>query len=163
MAQNVKCPSEYEPLQYQPILKQVEAILNRQLSLEMLSSAGAYTEFAEKFKKQAFPETEPDKVHKTSSKYYLLGLKSSEGKVTFKENYSLEVELSKEDGLFFFQNYKFNIFGHGLTKEEALKDFSEFFVHDYLSYRNTPPNNLTRDACQLLKEYESVIAQFESL
>lgn len=169
MAQNVKCLSEYEPLQYQPILKQIEAILNQQLSLDMLSSAemlsstDAYTEFAEKFKKQAFPETERGTVDKTSSKYYLPELKSSEGKVTFKENCFLEVELSKEDGLFFFQNYKFNIFGHGLTKEEALKDFYEFFVHDYLSYKNTPPNNLTRDACQLLKEYESVIAQFESL
>jgi hypothetical protein len=127
----------------------------------MLGCTSDYEKLFEDIRQQAFPETEPDSRGRTPSKYYLSELKSYGGRIIFRQDYLLEVELSKEDGQFFFQNVKFNIFGSGFTKEDALKDFSEFFVHDYLSYKRTPPENLTQDALQLLKEYESVINIFD--
>ncbi len=151
---------DYKPVRYISDSQQVQTILSLKLSMNMLVSANDYTKVAEAFKREAFPETEPGLGSRVPGRYYLSDLKSFEGKIKLREE--LEVELSREDGLFFFQNYRFNIFGHGLTKEEALKDFSEFFIHDYLSYKNTPLEDLTRDARQLLGEYESAIAGFES-
>ena len=151
-----------KPFRYVPLLQQIQAVLSQKLSLDMLGCASDYEKLVEDIRQQAFPETEPDSRGRTPSKYYLSELKSSEGRIIFRKDYLLEVELSKEDRLFFFQNSQFNIFGHGLTKEEALKDLSEFLIHDYLSYKNTPPENLTRDAYELLKQYESVINKFES-
>jgi hypothetical protein len=144
-----------------PLLQQTQAVLSQKLSSDMLGCASDYEKLIEDIKQPAFPETEPDSRGRTPSKYYLSELKSSEGKAIFKEDYLLELELSKEDGQFFFQNVRFNIFGSGFTKEDALKDFSEFFIHDYLSYKKTPPEDLTKDARQLLDEYESVISMFE--
>lgn len=149
-----------DPFSYVSALQQIEEY-SRWLSLDVLGSASDYQKLADDFKRGAFPETEPDSKSKAPSKYYLTEIRSSDGRVVFKEDCFLQVELSKENGLFFFQNDKFNIFGSGFTKEDALKDFSEFFVHDYLSYKRTPPENLTQDALQLLNEYESVINIFD--
>jgi hypothetical protein len=146
---------------YVPILQQVLDIFNRKLSLDMLDNASDYLKFAEDFKKEAFPATKPEHEDKTLNKYYLSELRSWEGKIIFKVDYLLEAELSKENDLFFFCNDKFNFFGSGFTKEEALKDFSEFFIHDYLSYKKTSVKQLTQDAQHLLDEYESVISAFE--
>jgi len=145
---------------YVPILQHVLDIFNRKLSLDMLGNASDYLKFAEDFKKEAFPATEPDE-DKTLNKYYFSELRSGEGKIIFRADYLLEVELSKENDLFFFCNDKFNIFGSGSTKEEALKDFAEFFIHDYLSYKKTSVKQLTQDAQHLLDEYESIISAFE--
>ncbi len=153
--------TQFSTPQYVPILQQVQDIF-KELSLGMLDSSSNYQKLADDFKKKAFPETEPDSKSKTPSKYYLPEIRGSNGRVVFKEDCFLQVELSKENGLFFFQNDKFNIFGSGFTKDEALKDFSEFFIHDYLSYKKTPIEKLTQDARQLLSEYESIIAHFES-
>jgi hypothetical protein len=121
-----------------------------------------YSRLPKDWGKIDFPQKESETKEKTLNRYYLNELTGDEGRIVFKDDCLLEVELSKEDGLFFFQNMKFNIFGSGFTKEEALKDFSEFFIHDYFSYKNTPPEGLTQDARQLLAEYESVISTFES-
>jgi hypothetical protein len=166
MSHDTRFPTsdDWEPLHYISFIEEVQTTLNRELSLDMLASASEYsTAIAEVLEERVFPETVPATTQVVPAKHYVDELRSNEGRVIFNEGFLLDIELSKENSLFFFQNIRFNIFGHGPTKEEALKDFSEFFVHDYLSYKNTPPNNLTRDACQLLKEYESVIAQFESL
>jgi len=151
-----------KPHKYVPGSQKIQAILGQKLLFDMLADVHDYMRFVDGIKEQISPETESDSRGRIPSKYYLDELKSSEGKIFFKDEYILEVELSKENGLFFFQNVKFNIFGSGFTKEEALKDFSEFFIHDYLSYKNSPPKDLTQDARQLLKEYESVISTFES-
>lgn len=164
MQHDTQFPTSYdlEPLRYIPLVQEVQATLHQQLSLDMLASANQYGRIAEQLKQRIFPETEHAIIQTTPSKYYRTELKSSEGRLVFKESFLLEIELSTENGLFFFQNTKLNILGSGFTKEEALKDFSEFFIHDYLSYKNTPLRDLTPDARQLLDEYESVIAKFES-
>lgn len=163
MSHDTKFLTSYdrEPLQYISDLGQIQLILSRQLSLDLLSSASEYSRIAEDLKQRIFPETEPAITQAIPTKYFVNELRSSEGKVVFREGFLLDVELSKENGLFFFQNTRFNVFGSGFTKEEALKDFSEFFIHDFFSYKNTSPNDLTRDARQLLDEYESVISTFE--
>ena len=164
MSRDTKFPTSYDrkPVDYTPFVQEVEATLGRQLSLDMLSSAGEYSRVAEQVKQQIFPETEPLSVKTTPSKYYRTELRSSEGRLVFREGLLLEIELSREDGLFFFENTRFNVFGSGSTKGDALQDFSEFFIHDYLSYKNTLPEDLTRDARELLCEYESVIGEFRS-
>ncbi len=154
---------DWEPLRYTPFLEEVQTILNRELSLDMLASASEYsTAIAEVLEERVFPETEAETIQAAPAKYFVNELRGSEGRVIFSEGFLLDIELSKENGLFFFQNSRFNIFGSGFTKEEALKDFSEFFIHDYLSYRNNPLHKLTRDARQLLQEYESVISELET-
>lgn len=150
-----------KPSRYVPLLEQIQDILSQKLYLDMLGCASDYSKLAEDVKRQTFPETASDYRGRAPSKYYLSELKSSEGRIVFRRDYLLEVELSKENGLFFFQNERFNIFGSGSTKEETLIDFSEFFIHDYLSYKKTPPESLSQDARQLLEEYESVISTFE--
>jgi len=149
-----------KPFRYIPSLQQFQS-LSQKISLAMLGCAGNFEKSVEDIIQQALPETKPDSRGSTSNKYYLSELKSYEGRIIFKEDFYLEVELSKENGLFFFRNDKFNIFGSGFTKEEALGDFSEFFIHDYLSYKKTSPKDLSQDAQQLLDEYESVISKFE--
>ncbi len=155
MSHDTRFPTSYdrEPLRYIPLLQEVQATHNRELSSDMLASANKYaTAIAEA--EVATPQTAP-------AKYYVSELRSTEGRATFGKDF-LDIELSKENGLFFFQNTRFNIFGSGYTKEDALKDFSEFFIHDYLSYKGTPPNDLTEDARRLLQKYEAIINEFHS-
>ncbi len=140
-----------EPLRYTPFLEEVKAAHNRKLSSDMLASAKKYAAAIAQAE-AAIPQTAP-------AKYYVSELRSSEGRVTFGGVF-LDIELTKDDGLFFFQNTRFNIFGSGFTKEDALKDFSEFFIHDYLSYKKTPKEKLTEDACRLLQKYEAIISEF---
>jgi hypothetical protein len=154
MSHDKEFPTSYdrEPLRYTPFLEQAQITHNRELSSDMLASAQKYAEAITEVK-AAIPQTAP-------TKYYVSELRSGEGRVAFKEGFLLDIELSKENGLFFFQNTTFNIFGSGFTKEDALKDFSEFFIHDYLSYKRTLADDLTEDASRLLQKYESVISEF---
>lgn len=163
MSHETEFPTSYdrEPLRYTSVQEEVQAILSRELSLDMLASAGEYAAaIAEVSRKQVFQEAEEVSRQGAPAKYYVSELRSTEGRLTFGEGF-LDIELSKENGLFFFQNTRFNIFGSGFTKEEALKDFSEFFIHDYLSYKDNLPEELTQDARQLLDDYKSIIATFE--
>jgi len=163
MSHDKEFPTSYdrEPLRYTSLREEVEATLNRELSLDMLASASEYAAaIAEVPEEQVFQKAEPVSPQTAPAKYYVGELRSSEGRVAFRASFLLDIELSKENGLFFFQNTTFNIFGSGFTKEDALKDFSEFFIHDYLSYKRTPVDNLTEDAYRLLQKYESVISEF---
>jgi len=165
MSHDTKFPTSYdwEPLHYTTFLEEVRITLNRELSLDMLASASEYsTTIAEVLEERLFPETEPAAIRVAPAKYYVNEFRSNEGKVLLIEGFLLDIELSKENGLFFFRNDRFNIFGCGSTKEEALEDFSEFFIHDYLSYKKTSPKDLSQDAQQLLGDYESVISKFET-
>lgn len=164
MSHDTRFPTSYdrEPLGYTSRREEVEAELNRKLSLGMLTSASeCAAAIAEMPQKLAFQETSVASPQVAPVKYYVSELRSAEGRVTFGEGF-LDIELSKENGLFFFQNTSFNIFGSGFTKENALKDFSEFFIHDYLSYKRTPADDLTEDARRLLRKYEAVISEFHS-
>ena len=164
MSHETRFPTSYDwkPLRYTPLLEEVQNTLNRELSLDMLASASEYsTAIAEVLEERVFPETELITIQVAPAKYYVNELKSRSGRVIFSEGFLLDIELSRENGLFFFQNDKFNIFGSGSSKEEALEDFSEFFVHDYISYKETPTEDLTQDARQLLDEYKAIIATFE--
>ncbi|MGB2769259.1 MAG: hypothetical protein WBC88_06005 [Candidatus Zixiibacteriota bacterium] len=166
MSRDTSFPTSYDrkPLGYTSVLEEVQTVLNSQLSSKMLASARDYEDCsraADEVAKQVFPGTVPALAQTIATKYYVTELRSSEGRVIFKEGFPLDIELSKDDDLFFFQNSRFNLFGSGGTKEDALKDFAEFFIHDYISYKNTPPDKLSRDARQLLQEYNSVIGKLE--
>ena len=163
MSHDDEFPTSYdrEPVCYTPFFQEVLNDTHRQLSRKMRASASEYIPAtAEVLEKQIFQEAEALSAQKAPAKYYVAELRSSEGRVTFGDGFLLDIELSKENGLFLFQNTRFNIFGSGLTKEDALKDFSEFFIHDYLSYKGTPADDLTEDARRLLQKYESVISEF---
>jgi hypothetical protein len=162
MSHDTRFPTSYdrEPLHYVTLREEEEANY-RKLSLDMLRSASEYAAaFEEMPQRQVFQEAKEIPAQASSAKYFVSELRSNEGRVTFGEDL-LEIELSKENGLFFFRNSRFNIFGCGFTKEEAHRDFSEFFIHDYLSYKDSLPEELTQDARQLLDEYESLIATFD--
>jgi hypothetical protein len=162
MLHDTRFPTSYdrEPLRYTPFQEEIQTILNRELCLDMLASASEYSiALARALEEQVSQEAETAFQQTAPAKYYVSELRSSEGRVTFGENF-LDIELSRDDGLFFFQNTRFNIFGSGFTKEDALKDFSEFFIHDYLSYKRTPADDLTEDSRRLLRKYEAVISEF---
>jgi len=72
----------------------------------------------------------------------------------------LEITFEKGKELITVYNDTFNLSGIGSTREEALKDLIEFFIHDYLSYKNTPPEKLSREAKSLLQQYENVIETY---
>ena len=166
MLHETEPPTSYDrkPLGYTSVLEEDQTVLNSQLSSKMLASARDYEDCsraAEEVAKRVFPGTVPLLAQTIATRYYVTELRSSEGKIVFKQEFPLDVELSKDDNLFFFQNSRFNLFGSGSTKEDALKDFAEFFIHDYISYKNTPPDKLSRDARRLLQEYNSVIGKLE--
>ncbi|MGB3093297.1 MAG: hypothetical protein WBC42_08820 [Candidatus Zixiibacteriota bacterium] len=164
MSHDTEFPTSYdrEPVRYTPFFQEVLDDAKRQLSRKMRASASEYVPaIAEVPREQVFQEAEAFSAQEAPAKYYVAELRSSEGRVIFKEGFLLDIELSKENGLFFFQNTRFNIFGSGFAKEEALKDFSEFFIRDYLSYKDNLPEELTQDARQLLDEYKAIIATFE--
>lgn len=70
----------------------------------------------------------------------------------------IEVFVEKQKDMFVFYSEQFNITGAGSTKEEAQQDFIDFLIHDYLSFRSTADNKLSREAKELLKLYESFIS-----
>jgi hypothetical protein len=69
----------------------------------------------------------------------------------------LKITFEKGEELITAYNEAFNLSGVGTTREEALKDLIQFFIHDYLSYKNTPPQKLSKEAKSLLRQYEDII------
>ena len=93
----------------------------------------------------------------TGRKHYILHLKNDLAQIELKRENPLEISFEKGEELITAYNEKFNLSGVGATKEEALKDLIQFFIHDYLSYKNTPPEKLSKEAKSLLHQYEDII------
>ena len=64
--------------------------------------------------------------------YYLIWSLESD-KLRLRDNIPLTVCVKKEGDLFFVFSEEFNISGTGSDKNEAAKDFNDFFNHDYFS------------------------------
>lgn len=90
--------------------------------------------------------------------YYLIWSLESD-KLRLKDNIPLTVCIKKESDLFLVFSEEFNISGTGIDKEEAAKDFIDFFIHDYFSYKNTPPEKLSPEAKKLLELYRNIVEE----
>lgn len=80
-------------------------------------------------------------------------------KLRLKDNIPLTVCVKKEGDLFFVFSEEFNISGTGMDKEEAVKDFIDFLIHDYFSYKNTPQGKLSPEARKLLEQYKNGVEE----
>ena len=93
-------------------------------------------------------------------KYYLWCLDSNEGEITL--SIPLEVMIYHGVDNIIVMNEDFNITGVGDSREEALKDFEDFFIHDYIVYLETPDEQLDDNSKALLNKYRRMINNFES-
>jgi hypothetical protein len=77
------------------------------------------------------------------------------------ENYELEIPLmltvSYRDNLIFVENEFLNLWGEGDSIEEAIKSFENFFLYDFKSYMDTPPNRMDLFAQEKLKYYKYLL------
>ena len=74
--------------------------------------------------------------------------------VKLKKPIKLVYERGSESGAYIVGNDVFNKYGIGDTKEEALKDFEDNLVVDYLELRESSSGRLTEDAKELLEIYQ---------
>lgn len=91
---------------------------------------------------------------------YLWGKRvGTEGWITLGK--PIEIEIRKEEGLFFAENFEFNLTGVEENKEGAISDFVEFLIHDFFVLASSPSEKLSLGAKQLLKEYKEIITEYE--
>lgn len=95
----------------------------------------------------------------TRNEHYLWSLNSNEGKIIL--SHPLEVIIYREMDSIVVDNNDFNITGIGDSREEALQDFEDFFVHDYIVYSETPEDQLDDNSKILLNKYRGIIKNIE--
>lgn len=93
------------------------------------------------------------------NKYYLWCLDSNEGEITL--SIPLEVMIYRGVDNIIVMNEDFNITGIGDSREEALQDFKDFFIHDYIVYLETPDEQLDDNSKAFLNNYRETIGSFE--
>ncbi len=71
------------------------------------------------------------------------------------------VSIVEEKGFWVAYNNELNIGGTGESERQALYAFFDFFIRDYLIYKNTPVDKLSEGAKKLLKKYEEFIKETE--
>ncbi|MBI5244246.1 MAG: hypothetical protein HY922_11315 [Elusimicrobia bacterium] len=71
----------------------------------------------------------------------------------------LEISLTHLEKGFLFTSEEFNVSGYGENTEEALADFSDFFIEDYTNLRDTPENELSQGARRLLGDYVGILGR----
>lgn len=111
----------------------------------------------EKLAEDIFPRREKDISIIVGRKHYKWLLKNDFAEIKLKREKPLEIMFEKGEELILAYNDTFNLSGVGATREEALKDLIDFFIHDYFSYKDTPPEKLSKEAKLLLQQYEDVI------
>lgn len=75
--------------------------------------------------------------------------------ISLKRPIRLCFERGVESGAFIVGNEEFNKYGIGRSKEEAIKDFEDNIVSDYLELCETPPDQMSDDAKELMRLYRS--------
>jgi len=77
------------------------------------------------------------------------------------DSYELEIPLmlmvSYRGNLVFVEDEYLNIWGEGDTIEQAIKSFENFFLYDFKSYMDTPPNRMDLFAQEKLKYYKYLL------
>jgi len=142
---------------YEALVEVVRRALDDAISVtELTSVTGALAAFI-RFNRNISPTSEKLISHVAGRKHYILHLWNDFAQIELKREKPLEIIFDKGEELITAYNEKFNLSGVGSTREEALKDLIEFFIHDYLSYKNTPPEKLSPEAKLLLEQYEDVI------
>jgi len=77
----------------------------------------------------------------------------------FKLRNPLKLTIEKGIEMFTIYNDEFDLSGIGFSREEAFEDFSDFFVHDYFSFSNSPVEELSVESLQLLEQYKLIIEE----
>lgn len=142
---------------YEPDLKIFRRAFDDAISVAELNNVTSALEAFRRFTRNIFPMSEKQINHVAGRKHYIWRLRNDLAQIKLKREKPLEITFEKGEELITAYNEKFNLSGVGTTREEALKDLSEFFIHDYLSYKNTPPEKLSKEAKSLLLQYEDVI------
>lgn len=93
--------------------------------------------------------------------YPIWRIENEEYHIDFKKPISLELE--REGDLYLFYHEYSRILGTGNTKYEALQDFQDAFIEIYTSYAETPKEELTDKAIQLLDYLSGLILKHESI
>jgi len=117
----------------------------------------------EKLAKDNFPTSDKNIDLIVGRKHYIRLLKNDFAEIKLKMEKPLEIMFEKGEELVLAYNDTFNLSGVGSTREEALKDLIDFFIHDYFSYKNTPSEKLSKEAKLLLHQYEAVIETYTKL
>ena len=131
--------------------------LDDEISAAELNNVTNALEAFRRFTQNIFPPSEKQISDVAGRKHYILHVKNDFAQIKMDRKNPLEITFEKGEELITAYNDTFNLSGIGSTREEALKDLIEFFIHDYLSYKNTPPEKLSKEAKSLLQQYEDVI------
>lgn len=84
-------------------------------------------------------------VKKQKSSFFRIYLKKvqyNKESLLFDKGISLEVIFSYSNGIYTVYDEKFNIYGSGSTKENAMRDYEKFFIELYKDIVNTPDEEL---------------------
>lgn len=156
-------PTEPDPraIFYRPFVEVVLQSFSRWptdgRAVAMLDTIENSLKALEKLAKDNFPTSEKDISGVVGRKHFIWLLKNDFAEIKLKREKPLEIMFEKGEELILAYNDTFNLSGVGATREEALKDLIDFFIHDYFSYKDTPPDKLTKEAKLLLQQYEDVI------
>ncbi len=142
---------------YKPDLDIVRQALSNAIMAVKLDNIDNSLRALEKFTQNIFPTSEKEISATLGRKHYRWLIGNDSAEIKLKKESPLEITFEKGEELITAYNDTFNLSGIGSTREEALKDLIEFFIHDYLSYRNTPHEKLSKEAKSLLQQYEDVI------
>lgn len=142
---------------YEPDLKVFRRALEHAISAAELDNVAKALEAFRRFAQIIFTPSEKQISDVAGRKHYILRLKNDFAQIKLERKNPLEITFEKGEELITAYNEKFNLSGVGSTREEALKDLIDFFIHDYLSYKNAPPEKLSPEAKLLVERYEDVI------
>jgi len=150
-------PRSNRNVSYESVLEFYRRAWDDAITAAKLHNVFSALEAFSKFNRNISPTREKLIINVAGRKHYILHLKNDSTQIELKRENPLEISFEKGEELVIAYNEKFNLSGIGSTREEALKDLIEFFIHDYLSYKNTPPEKLSPEAKLLLQQYEDVI------
>lgn len=156
-------PKPNRTVSYEPDLKFFRRAFDDAIRAAELNSVRSTLEAFRRLTQIIFPTSEKQIGGVAGRKHYILHLSNDLAQIELKRKNPLEISFEKGEELITAYNEKFNLSGVGSTREEALKDLIEFFIHDYLSYKNTPPEKLSKDAKSLLQQYENIIETINEL
>lgn len=80
-------------------------------------------------------------------------------RVEFDEGLSLRIEITMQDDRYSVADNKFGIYGFGLSKEEALFDYEQFFVKFFRDITETPESELAESTLR----YKHTLQAFGTL
>lgn len=145
---------------YEPDLKIFRRAFDDAISAAELNNVTNALEAFRRFTQIIFPPSEKQISDVAGRKHYILHLKNDFAQIKLERKNPLEITFEKGEELITAYNETFNLSGVGSTREEALKDLVDFFIHDYSCYRDTPPEKLSEEAKLLLREYEDMIQTY---